>query len=144
MIAKIMWAMFLVLVAFNVVRAEVRGASIAEKIDAQIARAIAENNCPTVDPLDGEGYFIKVFSTEESKVRWLEKIISKARGINNEVAGEAFVSDPEIKLVPEPFIEVVLHSGSSYTFFQSGRISCSFPKRIRLNALLAPRELGVF
>lgn len=102
--------------------------NINRRIDVQIAEAIAGNACASIDVVNAGEYFRQVFASEVSKKKWLERVISKARTLNPEIEGEAFVSDPEINLAPEPFIEIVLQQGVVYTFFKSGRVSCDFPK----------------
>ncbi|NTW27429.1 MAG: hypothetical protein HGA36_03825 [Candidatus Moranbacteria bacterium] len=95
------------------------------KTDSQIVRAIAEDNCVTLDPLLAGEYFKQVFASEESRLKWLKRMLNRAKQRNKNIACRISFDGISLNNVPEPFIQILMDNGSVHTFFESGRTSFS-------------------
>lgn len=98
--------------------------TVGQKIDRTVVYAMAQQRSidfASIDLGEVEKYFAQIFQSEASKIKWMGRILNR---VNDQVPQDAeiFISNPEINIAPEPFIQVELKN-VTYTFFKSGSIS---------------------
>lgn len=104
--------------------------SPGDVLDQAISNAILNGAC--VDYFDiakpeTEKYFRQVFSSEKTKEKWLERVFRKLQKSKQEIEVDVFISSAEfeLRIQPEQFIKLYIKPfGSTYTFFESGKMSC--------------------